>query len=251
MSSSSPCKLCYFIIKTESSLLFRHVREKCALPRDMFCPALWKRCATCSDHFSFLSPRRLSFPQFVVMIDSCWFNHAKIFQFEQIYQIVLLRAKFLLLKLLSSHSRGEGSYEWYLMIGFIFPCCWIIHYLKDLCPLKRQTHEILCFRFFSWTIFPEAPDYNFYNIRVISNFSENSRRYSQFKLHRQNTRHCRDTNISGNTRSRSDVNNSRTPATEEKPLAACLLKTAWTPQSEPVFLNVYGTPESIPRNEFR
>ncbi len=69
---------------------------------------------------------------------SCWFNnHAKIFQFEQIYQIVLLRAKFLLLKLLSSHSRGEGSYEWYQMIGFIFPCCWIIHYLKDLCPLKQ------------------------------------------------------------------------------------------------------------------
>ncbi len=37
MSSSSPCKLCYFIIKTGVVFAFRHVREKCALPRDMFC----------------------------------------------------------------------------------------------------------------------------------------------------------------------------------------------------------------------
>ncbi len=39
--------------------------------------------------------------------------------------------------------------------------------------------EIFCFRFFSWLIFPQAPENN---IRVISNFFENSRRYSQMKV---------------------------------------------------------------------
>ncbi len=46
--------------------------------------------------------------------------------------------------------------------------------------LKGQCHEIFCFRFFSWITFPQAP-YN--NIRIISNFFENSRRYSQVKVH--------------------------------------------------------------------
>jgi hypothetical protein len=42
--------------------------------------------------------------------------------------------------------------------------------------LKGQCHEIFCFWFFSWISFPQAPDYT---IRDISNFFENSRRYSQ------------------------------------------------------------------------
>ncbi len=46
--------------------------------------------------------------------------------------------------------------------------------------LKRQCHEIFCFRFFSWIAFPLAPDNNF---RIISNFFENSQRYSQVKVH--------------------------------------------------------------------
>ncbi len=41
-------------------------------------------------------------------------------------------------------------------------------------------HEIICFRFFSWIIFLQAPENN---TRVISNVSENSRRYSQVKMH--------------------------------------------------------------------
>ncbi len=45
--------------------------------------------------------------------------------------------------------------------------------------LKGQCHEIFCFRFFSWITFPQAPDNN---IRIISNFFENSRRYSQAKV---------------------------------------------------------------------
>ncbi len=45
--------------------------------------------------------------------------------------------------------------------------------------LKVQCHEIFCFRFFSWITFPQAPDNN---IRIISNFFENSRRYSQVKV---------------------------------------------------------------------
>jgi hypothetical protein len=44
--------------------------------------------------------------------------------------------------------------------------------------LKEQCHEIFCFWFFSWIIFPRAPENN---TRVITNFFENSRRYSQLK----------------------------------------------------------------------
>ncbi len=47
-------------------------------------------------------------------------------------------------------------------------------------PLKGQCHEIFCFRFYSWIIFPQAPDNN---VRIISNFLENLRRYSQVKVH--------------------------------------------------------------------
>ncbi len=43
--------------------------------------------------------------------------------------------------------------------------------------LKEQCHEIFCFRFFSWIIFAQAPGNN------IGSVFENSRRYSQVKLH--------------------------------------------------------------------
>ena len=52
--------------------------------------------------------------------------------------------------------------------------------------LKGQCHENFCFRFFSWITFPQAPDNN---IRIISNFFENSRRYSQVKVHHRCQRH--------------------------------------------------------------
>ncbi len=42
--------------------------------------------------------------------------------------------------------------------------------------LKRQCHEIFCFWFFSWIIFPQAPENNTGSFRF---FFENSRRYSQ------------------------------------------------------------------------
>ncbi len=45
--------------------------------------------------------------------------------------------------------------------------------------LKGQCHEIFCFWFFSRISFPQAPDYT---IRAVSNFFENSRRYSQLKV---------------------------------------------------------------------
>ncbi len=48
--------------------------------------------------------------------------------------------------------------------------------------LKRQCHEIFDFWFFSWISFPQAPGYT---IRVVSNLFENSRRYSQLKVHHQ------------------------------------------------------------------
>ncbi len=45
--------------------------------------------------------------------------------------------------------------------------------------LKRQCHEIFCFWFFSSISFPPAPEYP---IRTVSNFFENSRRYSHLNI---------------------------------------------------------------------
>jgi hypothetical protein len=56
--------------------------------------------------------------------------------------------------------------------------------------LKGQCHEIFCFWFFSWISFPPAPEYP---IRIVSNFFENSRRYSQVKVHHRYQRHRRQT----------------------------------------------------------
>ncbi len=52
--------------------------------------------------------------------------------------------------------------------------------------LKGQCHEIFCFRFFSWITFPQAPENN---IRIVSNFFANSRRYSLVKVHHRCQRH--------------------------------------------------------------
>jgi hypothetical protein len=51
-------------------------------------------------------------------------------------------------------------------------------YIKNV--FKGQFHEIFDFRFSTWISFPQAPDYN---TRAVSNFFENSRRYSQLKVH--------------------------------------------------------------------
>ncbi len=52
---------------------------------------------------------------------------------------------------------------------------WSMHWY-----LKEQYHEIFDFRFFSWINFPPAPEYP---IRTVSNYFENSWRYSQLKVH--------------------------------------------------------------------
>ena len=57
---------------------------------------------------------------------------------------------------------------------------------SDSVPLKGQCHEIFCFWFFSWISFPPAPEYP---IRTVLNFFENSRRYSQVKVHHRCQRH--------------------------------------------------------------
>ncbi len=59
-----------------------------------------------------------------------------------------------------------------------------VHLRLVTVTLKGQCHEIFCFRFFSWI--PQAPDNN---IRIISKFFENSRRYLQFKVHHRCQRH--------------------------------------------------------------
>ncbi len=46
--------------------------------------------------------------------------------------------------------------------------------------LNGQYAEIFCFWFFSWISFPPAPEYS---ISTVSNFFENSWRYSQVKVH--------------------------------------------------------------------
>ncbi len=52
--------------------------------------------------------------------------------------------------------------------------------------LKGQCHEIFDFWFFSRISFPQAPECT---IRVVSNFFENSRRYSQLKVCHRCQRH--------------------------------------------------------------
>ncbi len=52
--------------------------------------------------------------------------------------------------------------------------------------LKGQCHEIFCFLFFFKNQFPPAPEYT---VKTVSNFFENSLRYSQVKVHHQYQRH--------------------------------------------------------------
>ncbi len=61
-----------------------------------------------------------------------------------------------------------------------------ISFFPFVFTLKGQCHEIFCFRFFSWITFPQSPDNN---IRIISNFFENSQRYSQVKVHHRCQQH--------------------------------------------------------------
>ncbi len=65
------------------------------------------------------------------------------------------------------------NYSW-ITVLFSTPIIFRYHL-----PLKWQCHEIFCFWFFSWISFPQASDYT---IRAVSNFFENSRRYSQLKV---------------------------------------------------------------------
>ncbi len=53
---------------------------------------------------------------------------------------------------------------------------------------KGQCHEIFCFLFFSWISFTPTPEYH---IRTVLIFFENSRRYSQAKVHHRYQRHRR------------------------------------------------------------
>ncbi len=64
------------------------------------------------------------------------------------------------------HCKGERRKTWWKP----FP---LPHGLKGHC------HEIFCFWFFSWISFPPAPEYS---IKTVSNFFENSRRYSRLKV---------------------------------------------------------------------
>jgi hypothetical protein len=56
----------------------------------------------------------------------------------------------------------------------------------QLADLKGQCHEIFRFWFFSSISFPQSPEYI---MRAVSNFFENSRRYSQLKVCHRCQRH--------------------------------------------------------------
>ncbi len=66
--------------------------------------------------------------------------------------------------------------------------CLLLQYRRLCGNLKGQCHEIFCFWFFSWISFPQAPEYT---IMAVSNFFENSRRYSQLKVDHRYQRHRR------------------------------------------------------------
>ncbi len=69
---------------------------------------------------------------------------------------------------------GPGSSRLHL------PSVLLLHGLAKGMPAQEEkTKMLFCFRFFSWIIFPQAHENNSW---VISNFFENSRRYSQVKV---------------------------------------------------------------------
>ncbi len=70
----------------------------------------------------------------------------------------------------------------------LFRSYWVVEYIyfSKMFILKGECHKIFCFWFSSWISFPPAPEYP---IRTVSNFFENSRRYSQVKVHHRYQRH--------------------------------------------------------------
>ncbi len=69
----------------------------------------------------------------------------------------------------------------------VFPPAHVTHLPRQFyAMLKGQCHEIFDFWFFSRISFPQAPEYT---IMVVSNFFENSRRYSQLKVCHRCQRH--------------------------------------------------------------
>ncbi len=64
--------------------------------------------------------------------------------------------------------------------------------LMYVCMLKGQCHEIFCYKIFFMNHLPPST-------RVISNFFENSRRYSQVKVHRRYQQHRRQIYLYANS----------------------------------------------------
>ncbi len=77
--------------------------------------------------------------------------------------------------LLCTSKTGEIS-TWPYAVDDILGC----EEIKRMNSLKGQCHEIFCCRFFSWIIFPQAPENN---VMIILNFFANLLRCSQVKVH--------------------------------------------------------------------
>jgi hypothetical protein len=84
----------------------------------------------------------------------------------------------------STLTPSQGLRIWLSPLGF-GSAHLFLEQLLDIC-LKGQCHEIFDFWFFSRISFPQAPEYT---IRAVSNFFENSRRYSQLKVCHRCQRH--------------------------------------------------------------
>ncbi len=75
---------------------------------------------------------------------------------------------------------GTVLWNWNSCLRFILQVNKYLNiFLVNNLYLKGQCHEIFCFWFFSLISFPPAPEYC---IKTVSNFFENSRRYSQLKV---------------------------------------------------------------------
>ncbi len=84
------------------------------------------------------------------------------------------------------HENLDGGRVFQLFCSAIVKCGHNCQHKEMLPNLKGQCHEIFCLWFFASISFPPDPEYP---IWTVSNFFENSRRYSQIKVDHRCQRH--------------------------------------------------------------
>ncbi len=109
-------------------------------------------------------------------------NIASLYRYIALTKIVALTAVWCKKKPLLYYHFISLSSKFYIPVNFSDKIGTIVEDRRifGLWPLKGQCHEIFDFWFFSWISFFQAPEYT---NRVVLNFFEHSRRYSQLKVH--------------------------------------------------------------------